>query len=90
MRNWVLMQIYKDVTMNNLMGMSIVLAIVYTKGLKWDYSTEALLAVAVGLAIGLPAYVRSTYPFWICVLAFAMYISSLVLIYVHYHLRGQS
>ncbi|KAJ4907123.1 Calcium-binding EF-hand family protein [Raphanus sativus] len=83
-------EIYKDVTMNNLMGMSIVLAIVYTKGLKWDYSTEALLAVAVGLAIGLPAYVRSTYPFWICVLAFAMYISSLVLIYVHYHLRGQN
>ncbi|KAH0932637.1 hypothetical protein HID58_009754 [Brassica napus] len=48
--------IYRDVTMNNLMGMSIVLAIVYTKGLKWDYSTEALVAVVVGLAIGLPAY----------------------------------
>ncbi|CAN6815907.1 unnamed protein product [Brassica oleracea] len=83
-------EIYRDVTMNNLMGMSIVLAIVYTKGLKWDYSTEALLAVVVGLAIGLPAYVRSTYPFWICVLAFAMYISSLVLIYLHFHLRGQN
>ncbi|CAG7880543.1 unnamed protein product [Brassica rapa] len=83
-------EIYRDVTMNNLMGMSIVLAIVYTKGLKWDYSTEALVAVVVGLAIGLPAYVRSTYPFWICVLAFAMYISSLVLIYLHFHLRGQN
>nr|VDC88951.1 unnamed protein product [Brassica oleracea] len=83
-------EIYRDVTMNNLMGMSIVLAIVYTKGLKWDYSTEALLAVVVGLAIGLPAYVRSTYPFWISVLAFAMYISSLVLIYLHFHLRGQN
>ncbi|KAG5404226.1 hypothetical protein IGI04_010345 [Brassica rapa subsp. trilocularis] len=82
--------IYRDVTMNNLMGMSIVLAIVYTKGLKWDYSTEALVAVVVGLAIGLPAYVRSTYPFWICVLAFAMYISSLVLIYLHFHFRGQN
>ncbi|VVA90967.1 unnamed protein product [Arabis nemorensis] len=82
-------EIYRDVTMNNLMGMSITLAIVYTKGLKWDYSTEALLAVVVGLAIGLPAYVRSTYPFWISVMAFAMYISSLVLIYLHYHLRGQ-
>ncbi|CAF2122696.1 sodium/calcium exchanger NCL isoform X2 [Brassica rapa] len=83
-------EIYRDVTMNNLMGMSIVLAIVYTKGLKWDYSTEALVAVVVGLAIGLPAYVRSTYPFWICVLAFAMYISSLVLIYLHFHFRGQN
>lgn len=84
------MQIYRDVTMNNLMGMSITLAIVYTRGLKWDYSTEALLAVVVGLAIGIPAYVRSTYPFWISVMAFAMYISSLVLIYLHFHLRGQS
>uniref|UniRef100_A0A1J3HYI9 Putative calcium-binding protein CML34 n=1 Tax=Noccaea caerulescens TaxID=107243 RepID=A0A1J3HYI9_NOCCA len=83
-------EIYRDVTMNNLMGMSITLAIVYTRGLKWDYSTEALLAVVVGLAIGLPAYVRSTYPFWISVMAFAMYISSLVLIYLHFHLRGQS
>ncbi|KAL1219238.1 Sodium/calcium exchanger NCL [Cardamine amara subsp. amara] len=83
-------EIYRDVTMNNLMGMSITLAIVYSKGLQWDYSTEAILVVIVGLAIGLPAYVRSTYPFWICVLAFAMYIFSLVLIYLHYHLRGQS
>ncbi|CAH2059495.1 unnamed protein product [Thlaspi arvense] len=83
-------EIYRDVTMNNLMGMSIILAIIYTRGLKWDYSTEALLVVVVGLAIGLPAYVRSTYPFWICVLAFAMYISSLVLIYLHFHLRGQN
>ncbi|CAN8316068.1 unnamed protein product [Cochlearia groenlandica] len=83
-------EIYRDVTMNNLMGMSITLAIVYTKGLKWDYSTEALLVVVVGLAIGVPAYVRSTYPFWISVLAFAMYISSLVLIYLHFHFRGQS
>ncbi|KFK23894.1 hypothetical protein AALP_AAs69390U000200 [Arabis alpina] len=82
-------EIYRDVTMNNLMGMSITLAIVYTKGLKWDYSTEALLAVVVGLAIGIPAYVKSTYPFWIAVMAFAMYFFSLVLIYLHYHLRGQ-
>ncbi|CAH8358630.1 unnamed protein product [Eruca vesicaria subsp. sativa] len=33
-------EIYKDVTMNNLLGISIILAIVYTRGLTWDYSTE--------------------------------------------------
>jgi len=86
----VFLQIYRDVTMNNLMGMSITLAIVYSRGLKWEYSIESLLVVVVGIAIGLPAYVRSTYPFWICVMAFAMYIFSLVLIYIHFHLRGQS
>ncbi|CAH2059493.1 unnamed protein product [Thlaspi arvense] len=78
-------EIYKDVTMNNLMGMSIILAIVYARGLTWNHSIEALILVIVGLAIGLPAYVRSTYPFWICVLAFAMYIFSLVLIYLRFH-----
>ncbi|KAJ4903566.1 Calcium-binding EF-hand family protein [Raphanus sativus] len=77
-------EIYKDITMNNLMGLSIILAVVYTRGLAWNCSVEALILVIVGLAIGLPAYLKSTYPFWICVFAFAMYIFSLVLIYLRY------
>ncbi|XP_023646030.1 sodium/calcium exchanger NCL isoform X1 [Capsella rubella] len=76
-------EIYRDVTLNNLLGITIILAIVYTRGLSWDYSTEVLIIVIVGLIIGVPAYVRSTYPFWICVLAFALYFFSLVLIYLH-------
>ncbi|KAF8108873.1 hypothetical protein N665_0104s0184 [Sinapis alba] len=77
-------EIYKDITMNNLMGLSIILAVVYARGLTWNCSVEALIVVIVGLTIGLPAYLRSTYPFWICVFAFAMYIFSLVLIYFRY------
>ncbi|CAH8253816.1 unnamed protein product [Arabidopsis lyrata] len=76
-------EIYRDVTLNNLLGTTIILAIVYIRGLTWDYSTEVLIIVIVGLIIGVPAYVRSTYPFWICVLAFALYFFSLVLIYLH-------
>ncbi|CAA7028721.1 unnamed protein product [Microthlaspi erraticum] len=83
-------EIYKDVTMNNLLGISIILAIVYTRGLTWDYSTEVLIIVIVGLIIGVPAYVRSTYPFWICVLAFALYFFSLVLIYLHFKSLGKN
>ncbi|WZZ59212.1 hypothetical protein YC2023_059319 [Brassica napus] len=82
-------EIYKDVTMNNLLGISIILAIVYTRGLTWDYSTEVLIIVIVGLIIGVPAYVRSTYPFWICVLAFALYFFSLVLVYLHFNSRDK-
>ncbi|XP_019097647.1 PREDICTED: uncharacterized protein LOC104776935 [Camelina sativa] len=78
--------IYRDVTLNNLLGITIILAIVYLRGLTWDYSTEVLIIVIVGLIIGVPAYVRSTYPFWICVLAFALYFFSLVLIYLHSNL----
>ncbi|KAG5401950.1 hypothetical protein IGI04_016557 [Brassica rapa subsp. trilocularis] len=77
-------EIYKDITMNNLMGLSIILAVIYARGLAWNCSVEAFILVIVGLAIGLPAYMRSTYPFWICVFAFAMYIFSLVLIYFRY------
>uniref|UniRef100_A0A0D3C417 EF-hand domain-containing protein n=1 Tax=Brassica oleracea var. oleracea TaxID=109376 RepID=A0A0D3C417_BRAOL len=77
-------EIYKDITMNNLMGMSIILAVIYARGLTWNCSVEALILVIVGLAIGLPAYMRSTYPFWICLFAFAMYICSLVLVYLRY------
>nr|BAF00582.1 hypothetical protein [Arabidopsis thaliana] len=76
-------EIYRDVTLNNLLGITIILAIVYIRGLTWDYSTEVLIIVIVGLIIGVPAYVRSTYPFWICVLAFALYFFSLILIYLH-------
>ncbi|KAL0795707.1 hypothetical protein Bca101_067084 [Brassica carinata] len=82
-------EIYKDVTMNNLLGISIILAIVYTRGLTWDYNTEVLIIVIVGLIIGVPAYVRSTYPFWICVLAFALYFFSLVLVYLHFTSLGK-
>ncbi|CAN8290946.1 unnamed protein product [Cochlearia groenlandica] len=82
-------EIYKDVTMNNLLGISILLAIVYMRGLAWDYSTEVLIIVIVGLIIGVPAYFRSTYPFWICVLAFALYFFSLVLMYIHFKSLGK-
>ncbi|KFK44728.1 hypothetical protein AALP_AA1G295100 [Arabis alpina] len=84
------LEIYKEVTMNNLLGITIILAIVYTRGLRWDYSTEVLIIVIVGLIIGVPAYVRSTYPVWICVLAFTLYFFSLVLIYVHFISQGKS
>ncbi|KAL1212797.1 Sodium/calcium exchanger NCL [Cardamine amara subsp. amara] len=77
-------EIYRDITMNNLLGISIILAIVYTRGLTWDYSTEVFIIVIVGLIIGVPAYVRSTYPLWICVLAIALYFISLLLIYLHF------
>ncbi|XP_019094907.1 PREDICTED: uncharacterized protein LOC104757228 [Camelina sativa] len=77
-------EIYSDVTMNNLLGISCILAIVYTRELTWDYSTEVLIIVIVGFLIGIPAYVRRTYPFWICLMAFALYFVSLLLIYLHF------
>ncbi|CAN8313541.1 unnamed protein product [Cochlearia groenlandica] len=73
-------QIYEDVTMNNLIGMSIILAIVYTNGLTWNCSTEVLIVVFFGMIVGLPASITSTYPLWASFVAFGFYVIPLVLI----------
>ncbi|XP_023632908.1 sodium/calcium exchanger NCL2 [Capsella rubella] len=73
-------QIYRDVTLNNLMGMSIILAIVYAKGLTWNCSTEVLIVVFFGLIVGVPASITSTYPLWASFVAFGFYIIPFILI----------
>ncbi|GMP74442.1 hypothetical protein CsSME_00031861 [Camellia sinensis var. sinensis] len=78
-------EIYGGVVMNNITGLSILLAIVYTKGLTWDYSVEVLAVLVVCGIIGFLAFFRSTYPLWTCIMAFLLYPFSLVLVYfLHY------
>ncbi|KAK4485288.1 hypothetical protein RD792_007921 [Penstemon davidsonii] len=43
-----LYDIYGGVVMNNVMGLSTLLAIIYIKGLKWDYSAEVLTILVTG------------------------------------------
>lgn len=76
------MQLYGNVVMNNIMGMTTLLAIVYVKDLRWDYSAEVLIMLVVCAVIGLLAFLSSTYPLWTCLLAFSLYPFSLVLFYV--------
>ncbi|PIN24276.1 Calmodulin and related proteins (EF-Hand superfamily) [Handroanthus impetiginosus] len=75
-------EIYGRVVMNNVMGLSVLLAIVYIKDLKWDYSAEVLTILIVCAIIGLLAYTQTTYPLWTCLLAFFLYPFSLVMYYV--------
>ncbi|KAL6991161.1 hypothetical protein U1Q18_009280 [Sarracenia purpurea var. burkii] len=78
-------EIYGGVVMNNIMGLSILLAIVYIKDLTWDYSVEVLVVLVVCSIIGLFAFFRTTYPLWTCILAFFLYPFSLVLVhFLHY------
>ena len=82
------MQIYGGVVMNNITGLSILLAIVYIKGLTWDYSIEVLVVLVVCAIIGLIAFFRSSYPLWTCILAFFLYPFSLVLVHFLPHIFG--
>ncbi|KAL3820380.1 hypothetical protein ACJIZ3_006285 [Penstemon smallii] len=79
-------EIYGGVVTNNMMGFSTLLAIIYIKGLKWDYSAEVLTILVVCAIIGFLAYSKSTYPLWTCLLAFFLYPFSLVMYYILHYL----
>ncbi|KAH6829132.1 hypothetical protein C2S53_013280 [Perilla frutescens var. hirtella] len=81
-------EIYGGVVMNNIMGLSTLLAIVYIKGLEWDYSAEVLTILVVCAIIGILAYSQTTYPLWTCFLAFFLYPFSLLMYYVFQYVLG--
>uniref|UniRef100_M1B8K5 Sodium/calcium exchanger family protein n=3 Tax=Solanum TaxID=4107 RepID=M1B8K5_SOLTU len=68
--------------MNNLLCLSVFLALVYIRGLTWDFSSEVLVILIVCVVVGVFASVRSTFPLWTSLLAFLLYPFSLVLVYV--------
>ncbi|XP_073018477.1 sodium/calcium exchanger NCL1-like [Primulina eburnea] len=70
-------EIYAGVIMNNISGLTTLLAIVYAKDLTWDYSAEVLTIIVVCAIIGIMAYSCTTYPLWTCLLAFLLYPFSL-------------
>ncbi|KAA8535254.1 hypothetical protein F0562_030257 [Nyssa sinensis] len=77
-------EIYGRVVMNNISCLSTLLAVVYIKGLTWDYSIEMLVVLVVCAIIGLLAFFSSTYPFWTSILAYSLYPLSL-LVYILYY-----
>ncbi|XP_060209295.1 sodium/calcium exchanger NCL-like [Lycium barbarum] len=75
-------ELYGAVTMNNLLCLSVFLALVYIRGLTWDFSSEVLVILIVCVVMGVFASVRRTFPLWTSFLAFLLYPFSLVLVYV--------
>ncbi|XP_042045415.1 sodium/calcium exchanger NCL-like [Salvia splendens] len=81
-------EIYGGVVMNNIMGLSTLLAIVYINGLEWDYSAEVLTVLLVCAVIEVLACSQTTYPLWTCLLAFFLYPFSLLMYYVFQYVLG--
>ncbi|XP_055800502.1 sodium/calcium exchanger NCL-like [Solanum dulcamara] len=76
-------EIYVGVIMNNIMGMSTVLTLLYAKDLRWEYSAEVLVSMVICAVTGSFAFIRTTYPLWTCIAAFLFYPIALVLLYIY-------
>lgn len=85
-----LFQLYGAVTMNNVLCLSVFLALVYVRGLDWDFSSEVLVILIVCIVMGIFASVRRTFPLWTSLLAFLLYPFSLGLVYVLDYVFGWS
>nr|GEY39313.1 sodium/calcium exchanger NCL-like [Tanacetum cinerariifolium] len=83
-------ELYGAVTMNNILCLSVFLALVYVRGLTWDFSSEVLVILIVCIVMGVFGSLRTTFPLWTSFIAFALYPFSLVLVYVLDYVFGWS
>ncbi|KAI8009261.1 Sodium/calcium exchanger NCL [Camellia lanceoleosa] len=81
-------KLYGAVTMNNVICLSVFLALVYVRGLTWEFSTEVLVILVVCLTMGAFASFRTTFPLWTPLVAFFLYPFSLALVYVLDYVLG--
>jgi hypothetical protein len=71
---WRCVQIYGAVTMNNTMCLGIFLAIVYFRGLLWDFSAEISVIFFATVVMGSVAAVRTTFPLWMASIALVAFL----------------
>ncbi|KAA8526784.1 hypothetical protein F0562_008987 [Nyssa sinensis] len=83
-------ELYGAVTMNNLLCLAVFLALVYVRGLTWDFSSEVLVILIVCIVMGAFASFRRTFPLWTSSIAFLLYPFSLALVYVLDYVFGWS
>ncbi|XP_058221560.1 sodium/calcium exchanger NCL-like [Rhododendron vialii] len=83
-------ELYGAVTMNNVLCLSVFLALVYVRGLTWDFSAEVLVIVIVCVVMGAFASFRTTFPLWTSFVAFLLYPFSVALVYVLDYVLGWS
>ncbi|KAK3184036.1 hypothetical protein Dsin_031322 [Dipteronia sinensis] len=83
-------EIYGSVTMSNILSLAVFLGLVYFRQLTWNFSAEVLVILVVCIVTGLIASFRTTFPLWHCLVAFALYPFSLLLVYVLDYVFGWS
>ncbi|GLJ11005.1 hypothetical protein SUGI_0140160 [Cryptomeria japonica] len=83
-------EIYGAVTMNNTLCLGVFLAIVYLRGLDWNFSAEVLVILVVIVVTGLMGSIYTTIKLWMSSIGFLMYPLSLVIVYVLDYVLGWS
>ncbi|PIN16031.1 hypothetical protein CDL12_11327 [Handroanthus impetiginosus] len=74
--------LYGAVIMHNTLCLSVFLALVYVRGLVWDFSSEVVVILIVCIVMGAFASVRTTFPLWTSFIAFLLYLFSVALVCV--------
>ncbi|CAL5390754.1 unnamed protein product [Camellia sinensis] len=74
-------EIYGSVFMNNILGFSVLLSLIYFRGLSWDFSAEVLMILIVCVIMGFTASFSSKFPIWTSLVAYLLYPLSLILVY---------
>ncbi|KAK9056945.1 hypothetical protein SSX86_024310 [Deinandra increscens subsp. villosa] len=75
-------EIYDGVFMNNVLGFSVLVAVVYFRGLVWHFTAELLVVFIVCVIVGATAGFRSKFPVWISIASYLLYPLSLIFVYV--------
>ncbi|BFG29106.1 hypothetical protein CerSpe_153800 [Prunus speciosa] len=75
-------EIYGGVFMNNVLGVSVLLAIIYAREMTWEFSAELLVVLIVCTVMGVIANFVSTFSLWTAFLAYLLYPVSLLLVYL--------
>ncbi|CAB4277405.1 unnamed protein product [Prunus armeniaca] len=75
-------EIYGGVFMNNVLGVSVLLAIIYAREMTWEFSAELLVVLIVCTVMGVTASSVSTFSLWTAFLAYLLYPVSLLLVYL--------
>ncbi|PWA89141.1 sodium/calcium exchanger membrane region, EF-hand domain pair [Artemisia annua] len=74
-------ELYNGVFMNNVLGFSVLLAVIYFRGLTWQFSGELLAVFIVCITVGMATSFRSKFPIWTSFIAFLLYPLSLIFVY---------
>ncbi|KAJ0847655.1 putative EF-hand domain pair protein CML [Helianthus annuus] len=74
-------EIYHKVFLNNILGFSVLVSVIYFRGFTWHFSAEILVVVIVCMIMGLIASFTSKFPDWTLLIAFPLYPLSMVVVY---------
>jgi hypothetical protein len=68
--------------MNNCLCLGLFLAVVYSRGLEWNFSAEVLSTIIPTLIVGIVAYSGTTFKTWVAFPVLALYPAALLLVWV--------